>query len=166
MTRTLQTGGKRFQVAPLRGPNGLGLEIDGETVALDLRELGEGEHLLILNGARHRVWIASKGDTTFVQVAGEVFAVEHIDARGGGAGEGAGADTVRAPMPGTVVSVAAAPGDAVAKGQTLMVIESMKLQTAITAWRDGRVAELHLAEGATFERDAPLVTLETEAGEE
>ena len=40
-----------------------------------------------------------------------------------------------------------------------MVIESMKLETAIKAWRDGTVAAVHVGVGQTFERGAPLVTL-------
>jgi biotin carboxyl carrier protein len=69
----------------------------------------------------------------------------------------------RAPMPGTVVSVQARPGARVHKGETLMVIESMKLETAITAWRDGTIEVVHLAAGQTFDRDAPLVSLAPEA---
>jgi biotin carboxyl carrier protein len=41
----------------------------------------------------------------------------------------------------------------------------MKLETAITAWRDGTVAAVHLAAGQTFDRDAPLVSLAPEAAE-
>lgn len=69
-------------------------------------------------------------------------------------------DVARAPMPGSVIQVAVAPGDAVAAGETMMVIESMKLETAIRAPRDGVVAAIHLAIGQTFDRDAALVTLE------
>jgi 3-methylcrotonyl-CoA carboxylase alpha subunit len=44
------------------------------------------------------------------------------------------------------------------------VIESMKLETAIKAPRDGLVATVHVAVGKTFDRAAPLVTLAPEAG--
>ena len=75
---------------------------------------------------------------------------------------GAAADIVTASMPGTVVSVAVAAGDAVAEGQTLMIIESMKLQTTITAPRAGTVAEVRHAPGGTFNKGDVLVQLETE----
>jgi 3-methylcrotonyl-CoA carboxylase alpha subunit len=78
------------------------------------------------------------------------------------AGAGA-ADTVEAPMPGTVVRVSVAAGDLVKRGQTLMVIESMKMETTIVAWRDGVVRAVHRPLGATFDRKAPLVTLEPES---
>ena len=56
------------------------------------------------------------------------------------------------------VNVAAA-GSSVTKGETLLVIESMKLQTTIAAWRDGLVEAIHVAPGASFERGAALATL-------
>ena len=71
------------------------------------------------------------------------------------------------PMPGTVVEVIATIGTDVQAGELLMTIESMKLQTAITAPHDCRVAELPLAAGATFDQGDVLIRLETpEDGEE
>ena len=63
-------------------------------------------------------------------------------------------------MPGTVITVAVAPGDAVTTGQPLVVIESMKMQSEIVAWRDGVVERVHLRVGDTFDRGAGLVELE------
>ena len=57
-----------------------------------------------------------------------------------------------------VIAVAAEPGAQVQAGDTLMVIESMKLETAIKAPRDGVVATVTFAAGQSFERDAVLVT--------
>ena len=53
-------------------------------------------------------------------------------------------------MPGVVVSVNAKPGDHVKEGQPLLVIESMKLETSLTAPRDGVVAEMPFAAGDSF----------------
>jgi biotin carboxyl carrier protein len=66
-------------------------------------------------------------------------------------------------MPGVVIAVHAAEGQTVARGDTLVVIESMKLETAIKAPRDGVIATVHVAVGKTFDRAAPLVTLAPEA---
>ena len=54
----------------------------------------------------------------------------------------------------------AAAGEAVAKGQALLVMESMKMETTLAAPRDGIVAEVRYAKGQTFERDAVLLSLE------
>jgi biotin carboxyl carrier protein len=50
-------------------------------------------------------------------------------------------------------------GQSVTAGETLMVIESMKLETAIKAWRDGAVAAVHVGVGQTFQRGTPLLAL-------
>jgi 3-methylcrotonyl-CoA carboxylase alpha subunit len=69
----------------------------------------------------------------------------------------------RASMPGAVVSVSVAAGDAVATGDALLVIESMKLESVIRASRAGVVATVHVSVGQTFERDAVLVSLQEES---
>ena len=66
-------------------------------------------------------------------------------------------------MPGTVIAVHVTEGQAVARGDTLVVIESMKLETAIKALRDGTIATVHVATGQAFDRGMPLVTLAPEA---
>jgi biotin carboxyl carrier protein len=67
---------------------------------------------------------------------------------------------LRAPMPGSLVVIHARPGQKVAKGEALLVMESMKMETTLSAPRDGVVAAVHLATGQTFDRDAVLLTLE------
>jgi biotin carboxyl carrier protein len=62
-------------------------------------------------------------------------------------------------MPGTVIAVAVAPGEAVTQAQVLVVIESMKMQSEITAPRAGTIASVHVAVGDVFERGATLVAL-------
>lgn len=70
------------------------------------------------------------------------------------------ADTLRAPMPGAVIAVHVESGSAVRAGETILLIESMKLETAIKAPRDGIVATIHVRPGQSFDRDVPLVSLE------
>ncbi len=67
-------------------------------------------------------------------------------------------------MPGTVVKLIVAPGQNVAMGDGLIVIESKKLETTIRAWRDGEVEAIHVPAGGTFDRDAPLVSLSPVGG--
>jgi biotin carboxyl carrier protein len=69
---------------------------------------------------------------------------------------------VTAPMPGTVVSVAVAAGDEVHVGQVLVTIESMKMQSEMTASREGRVERVHREVGETFDRGDALISLEPE----
>ncbi|TLX21214.1 acetyl/propionyl/methylcrotonyl-CoA carboxylase subunit alpha [Thermomonas fusca] len=77
----------------------------------------------------------------------------------------AGADTsaesrIRAPMPGRVVLVQAAAGDAVQAGDVVLVLEAMKMELALKAPRDGVLAEIRAQAGEFVEADAVLATLE------
>jgi biotin carboxyl carrier protein len=71
-----------------------------------------------------------------------------------------GAATVTAPMPGRVVRVLVAPGDAVAARQGVVVIEAMKMENELRAPRGGTVRDVLVAEGALVEANAVLVVLE------
>ena len=71
----------------------------------------------------------------------------------------AGAVTVKAPMPGNIMKINAKVGAAVKKGDVLVVLEAMKMENDICAPSDGVVASVEVAQGATVETDAVLVTL-------
>jgi acetyl/propionyl-CoA carboxylase alpha subunit len=68
--------------------------------------------------------------------------------------------TIVAPMPGTVLRVLVAPGDAVQARQPLVVLEAMKMETPLAAQRDAVVAAVNVAEGDTVADGAVLVELE------
>lgn len=108
--------------------------------------------------------VARDGNHVWVHLDGRAWELVWQDPVSHYAGEagGAAADVARAPMPGSVVSLAVAPGDAVKAGDALLIIESMKLETTIKAPRDGLVEAVHVALGETFERDALLVSLAEE----
>ena len=71
----------------------------------------------------------------------------------------AGADTVCAPLPGSVVDVKVSVGESVKKGQILLLIEAMKMENEIVAPNDGVVKAIHTSKGASVTTGAPLVTL-------
>jgi acetyl/propionyl-CoA carboxylase alpha subunit len=138
------------------------LDIDGAVhpVAFD----SDGQRLVV-DGAATDALVAIDGNTVHVHLDGRHFELRYLEPVELHAGDhGAAADDVAtAPMPGVVVAVHTAAGARVSRGDTLVVIESMKLETAIKAWRDGTVETVHVVEGRTFERSAPLVTFAPEA---
>lgn len=67
--------------------------------------------------------------------------------------------SLEAPMPGTVVQLRVQPGTAVSAGETLVVLESMKMEISIAAPHDGSVAAVHIAAGDQVERGAVLIEL-------
>ena len=163
MKQAFHLGGSRIVALLLPVAGGTDLVLDERRHRVSLRALSEGEYRLEVDGIAHRVWIAACGDAIHVHTAGRSWAVEVVDELAETAAAGGGAaDTAEAPMPGTVVRVSVTPGETVKRGQTLMVIESMKMETTIVAWRDGVVGAVHRPLGATFDRKAPLVSLEPE----
>ncbi|MFI2429672.1 acetyl/propionyl/methylcrotonyl-CoA carboxylase subunit alpha [Streptomyces sp. NPDC018955] len=71
----------------------------------------------------------------------------------------AGADSLTAPMPGTVTVVKVAVGDEVAAGQSLLVVEAMKMEHVISAPHAGTVTELDVAPGTTVAMDQVLAVI-------
>jgi acetyl-CoA/propionyl-CoA carboxylase biotin carboxyl carrier protein len=80
----------------------------------------------------------------------------------GGAG-GSGGNSVASPMQATVIKVEVKPGDAVIKGQTVVVLEAMKMEQSISAPRDGVVASVGAEVGTTIKAGHILITLEKNA---
>ncbi|MFE7137978.1 acetyl-CoA carboxylase biotin carboxylase subunit [Streptomyces sp. NPDC057644] len=105
-------------------------------------------------------WLGRDGDTWHVQ--------DHdpVEAALSGAGR-SGADTLAAPMPGTVTVVKVAVGDEVEAGQSLLVVEAMKMEHVISAPHAGTVTELDVTAGATVAMDQILaVVVPTAEGED
>ncbi|MBD5244119.1 MAG: acetyl-CoA carboxylase biotin carboxyl carrier protein subunit [Barnesiella sp.] len=67
---------------------------------------------------------------------------------------------VKAPLPGTVLSVAVKVGDTVKASDTVLVLEAMKMENAIHAGRDGKVASISVSPGDAVLEGALLITLE------
>jgi biotin carboxyl carrier protein len=67
--------------------------------------------------------------------------------------------TVRVAMPGLVVKLLVAEGDAVVAGQPVLIVEAMKMENEVKAGRDGIVEKFHVAEGESVEADAVLAEI-------
>jgi biotin carboxyl carrier protein len=138
--------------------------IDGKPHRALLRPVGRAYEVSV-DDRTEPIWLVVDHDTVFIHAFGRAWRTEVIDPAERSAMGGDQADVATAPMPGMVVNIAVSPGEAVTAGQPLVVIESMKMQSEIVAWRDGVVERVHLEIGETFDRGAGLVELEPLAGE-
>ena len=103
------------------------------------------------------------GDALVIVEEGNAFAFTRH--RPSGTGGGAAADgAILSPMPGRVLSVEVAAGDAVVKGQKLLTLEAMKMEHTLTAPFDGIVAELNATAGAQVQVEALLARIERGEG--
>lgn len=147
MHHAFKLNGQDYNVELSRGHDGYRLHVGDRVIPVE-----SGDAALM----------ATRGDTVFVHLDGETYELvyEHPLDRLAHQAQGAAEDGLRAPMPGSLVIVHARPGQTVVKGEALLVMESMKMETTLTAARDGVVAAVHFAPGQTFDRDALLLSLE------
>ncbi|MFI1286327.1 acetyl-CoA carboxylase biotin carboxylase subunit [Streptomyces sp. NPDC020858] len=132
--------------APARGriitrtPDTVTVELDGVTHRFSHATSPEG------------TWLGRDADSWHVQ------AYDPVAANLGGGGR-TGANTLAAPMPGTVTVVKVAVGDTVAAGQSLLVVEAMKMEHVISAPHAGTVTELDVTPGTTVAMDQVLAVV-------
>ncbi|GAB2893857.1 acetyl/propionyl/methylcrotonyl-CoA carboxylase subunit alpha [Streptomyces mayteni] len=122
-----------------------------DTVRLELAGVVHAFHHVAVPGGH---WLGRDGDAWHV--------TEHDPIAGAGPRAAAGADALAAPMPGTVTVVKVGVGDRVAAGQSLLVVEAMKMEHVIAAPHDGTVTELTVTPGATVAMDQPLAVVTPE----
>lgn len=162
MSFALLLNGTRHEIEIIRRRPHLLLRIDGRDYTVqDPGPAGDGELALIIDGRRIAALRAAGDGVQDIRCNGRTHIVQLAD-DGGGAGTDSGLSELRAPMPGAVIEIHAAPGQRVARGDPLLTIESMKLQTVLSAPRDGTVAEIAVAQDETFGKDQILARLTPE----
>ena len=142
----------------------------GEMLALQVRESEDGTLNVEQDRQIRRValppvaCVRLDSGAWHVQVGAVDLVVEDssFEPATGGAGAAA-ANELRAPFNGKVISVKAQAGGAVVRGDTLLVLESMKLEHALAASRDGVVKAVHVAAGQQAATSQVLVTFEAAA---
>ena len=144
-------------------PEGGGFHIRNGDRTLDFsfRAMGDDRFELQLPDRTVTIYAAGDGDIRWVAYGGRTYELRREppaqSRRPGSADPAEGA--LRAPMPGQVRSVEVAVGDPVQKGQTLLLLEAMKMEIRIQSPHDGTVAALPVAPGEQVERDQVLVEI-------
>ena len=139
------------------GPDARDVEVGGETV--EARRVGGRWQM----DGQIAPPVVVTGDlvTVFAQYGQGFTIVDPLDRETTRAGD---ASLIEAPMPGLVKVMYAKPGQAVARGDRLAVLEAMKMEHSLLAARDGVVAEVLAETGAQVSAGAPLVRLEEDEG--
>lgn len=162
--------------------------IDGVTYAIDWRavaplaagaqgQIGSGGRFsLLIDGKSYEVFARrvarpgeEKGQVYEISIAGQRFELRVEDERekvlAGAAGtRETGEAKVRAPMPGLVIGVPFEAGTAVARGQTVVVLEAMKMENDLPAPISGAIKEIKVSKGQTVNQGDVLVVVQGGAG--
>ena len=138
------------------------VRLNGKSLDADVRRIPGGVNLII-DGVVHDVLIGGKPARLDVAAGGTRLRASAISERMAGrrkkGGSGGGAGELRAPMPGRIVSVAVSVGQEVNVGDSLVVIEAMKMQNELRAEVAGKVVEVAVSAEQSVEADALLVVV-------
>jgi acetyl/propionyl-CoA carboxylase alpha subunit/acetyl-CoA carboxylase carboxyltransferase component len=151
----VRVGGEAYRLRVARSRSArYRVELDGRSVDVNVERSGRFELRLRAAGRTFDVLSVAQGPDYLVEVDGAVHRIS-----GGEAG------LVRAPAPAMVVAIGVAPGDEVAEGDVVAVVESMKLETSLRAPAAGRVAEVFAEVNTQVESGAKLLRIEPAADE-
>jgi 3-methylcrotonyl-CoA carboxylase alpha subunit len=121
---------------------------------------GDGAYRVEHDGRIDVVYVAGSAADSWAFWNGEVFRVDTTARpRSRTASHGHAAQALAAPMPATVIKVLARKGAAVKKGDTLLVLEAMKMELPIRATGDATVTAVHCREGDLVQADVVLIEL-------
>ncbi len=153
--------------AEISGLNGhYSLRRDGTTTGIEIHTTGDSA-AVALDGAVREYSFVTSGDTISLSrtgVSADFRVVARIETAGGkSAAEAVGAGRIAAPMPGLISQLNATVGQSVTIGDTVIVLEAMKLMYSLPAQISGRVSEIFCGQGDTVPAGAPLVEIEPEA---
>ena len=158
--------GRQREFAIVREGSQLLVRSDGLELSLDLSLVGDGGAFsLLVDGKSYDVLADVDKETVTLQMLGERFVARCEDERERAAHAVAsqrvsGKCQLRAAMPGVVVAIKVAEGDAVAEGQTLIVLEAMKMQNPLVAEADGMVVRMLCRPGEVVAAGALLAEIE------
>ena len=156
---------KTYRVELVRTEQEWKCKLDGRDVPLDVVSAQDGMLSLLLHGKSYEVKQETVGTESNVVVGYERFSASVRDPRSfrsrrrSGAGE-QGVMKIKAPMPGKVVRILAPAGAHVEMGQSVVVIEAMKMQNELKAPKTGVVKKINVEEGAAVEAGQALAEVE------
>jgi len=155
-TLALRYRGQLYSMETHRlGPQDYRVDVDGMRVECHIDRLGQFESWLTAFGRRFHVVSVVQGVNSRIEVDGVSHRVDRDD---GG--------VVHAPAPAVVVSIAVKPGDTVAVGDRLAVLEAMKMETQVVAPFSGRVRQVMTMPNVQVDTGSPLVQIEATGGDD
>ena len=132
-----------------------------KTVKVEILQAKDGKLDLLIDGKRLTAYVSSDNAKRWVTVDGQTFVLtKSSGSHKGGHGHQHSAGELTAPMPGQVRAVNVSEGDAVTKGQTLLILEAMKMEIRVQSPQTGTVKKLFVEQGQSVEREQILVEIE------
>ena len=144
------------KIVTLRGQQ---VEVTVDRDSVEIISIAENQAELRINGRVVVVPFVVDGSRVSFSYDGETYAAEVAD-KGARSRARHRDHSMEAPMPGLILKILVRPGDVVAKGTPLIVLEAMKMEHQIVAPRDGTIAAVNCTEGELVQPGVDLVSLE------
>lgn len=155
--------GQRFDIEIT---NEGGLLVNGQARDINFLALGPALYSIIMQTRSHEVVIEEREGEVEVLMGGRLYSGKVQDERAlllagrrGGLSADSGEISIKSPMPGLVVAIPVSEGQGVTAGQTVVILESMKMQNELKAPRDGTISRVHVAAQQSVEQGKVLVTI-------
>ncbi len=168
MRFTYQVGEQVYSIDLEKKNEGYRAVIDGQTYDIPFVHSEQGGLSFLLGDRSHTAQVAVDGNARWVFMDGKPFVLNVRTGVGRGRGRegsgttGGGDKLVVSPMPGQVRAVQVEQGAEVEKGQTILLLEAMKMEIRVQAPRTGRVTRLLVHQGETVDRDQVLAEIEAQ----
>ena len=142
--------GEKYRLIVQRiSPNRYRLEVEGKTIVMSMTPVNEFESCVSVGDRSYRVVSITQGKDHLIEVDNVIHRISRGDV-----------GMIRSPSPSLVVAVNVKPGDTVAKGDSLVVLEAMKMETSITAPFAGTVVDVLTGPSIQVDAGAGLIRLE------
>ncbi len=148
------------EITRTTGKGSLLIKIDGKEQILRILKFSTDEFEFILgNSFHHTKILSSSSSETKMLIDGEPLTIkkhskltEVLKKTMSSTGLGMGENNLTSQIPGRIVSIMAKPGSPIKKGEPVVVLESMKMQVAVKAHKDGTIKEIRVKEGVSVAR--------------
>jgi acetyl/propionyl-CoA carboxylase alpha subunit len=156
---TFAQGETRIPVLLEKSGDGFNVTAGDQTSFIRLLKSMPPHFVLEVDGLRQNVLAISSGDRTWVQTSDRTLSLSWVDPMPATSSEDSAAGSLRAPMPGKIIQVFVSDGDTVQTGDTLMILEAMKMEHRISAPYSGQVERINYATGDAVQADEILLAL-------
>jgi len=154
---TIRAGDENYTIEVMDEGGDVAVRIEGEAEPLQVERLQPGAYRVTQGDRSWPVFVAGSREACWVFVDGQVFTLD-VAAGGSRRRSAVGAhEALSAPMPATVVKILVAPGQVVTRGETLIVLEAMKMELPVRAPGDGTIDTIRCREGDLVQPGAPLL---------
>src|SRR5574341_1021149 len=131
------------------------VNVGGKEYQVEIEDISTQPVRAVVNGREVQVWVSRRESDPAAARPESAPALTAPTTTQPGTGD---EPQIRAPMPGSIVSVAVQPGDRVEVGQDLCILEAMKMNNRLRASRAGTIAQVHVSAGQQVQHDDLLVT--------